>query len=119
MTEKDYFTPVKFPNLEDLEKPKAPPETDEIPDISEALKTIKIEIGRMQDGTSDYRPGALHLEKSQCPATVALKRLEERPGKKNLVAFLTCALSDFGARASGYFKDEISKHYVEVHRLNG
>ena len=119
MSKKEYFTPVEFPALEDLQPEPAPPETDEIPDIKDAIKIIRTEIGRMQDGTSDYRGGALHLEKGQSPATIALDKLEQRPGKKNLVNFLTCATQDFGARASSFFKDEISKHYLEVHRLNG
>ena len=117
MSKKEYFTPVELPALEDLQPEPAPPETDEIPDIKDAIKVIRTEIGRMQDGTSDYRSGSLHLEKGQSPATIALDKLEKRPGKKNLVNFLVCARQDFGTRAAGFFKDEISKHYLEAQSL--
>jgi hypothetical protein len=116
--DKDYFKPVEFPALDKMKERAEAPETDDIPDIKEPLKVIKTEIQRMQDGTSEYRPGALQLPKGQCPATIALERLQERPGKKNLRTFLLAAQQDFGTRAAAFFFDEISKHYLEVHKLD-
>lgn len=108
---KDYFTPIEF--IEETEEVK-PVETDELPFYKEPLDVIEREIQRMQDGTSDLKQGYLYLVKGSCPAIVALKRLKDRPGKKNLRTFLEVAEQDFGTRAVQWFKNEISKRYPEV-----
>lgn len=108
---KDYFTPIEFKEEEEV---VTPVETDELPFYKEPLDVIEREIQRMQDGTSDLKQGFLYLTKGQCPATEALKRLKDRPGKKNLKIFLELAEQDFGARAAQWFKNEVSKRYPEV-----
>ena len=111
-----YF---KLPSIE-IEGPKEvkPVDTDDIPDISEAIKVIQREIQRIQDGTSDLRTGAMQFPKGEIPATVSLLRLIERPGKKNLKTFLACAHQDFGMRVTEFFIDEISKSYLEIFKLD-
>jgi hypothetical protein len=94
------------PNTPEKSKPEKPFDGAK---LMEAENTIRMEIGKIRKGTSNYHHYAVEPGSFGFPAANQLTVFMEKPCEKTYQAFKEIAVQDFGALAGNYFMELIDE----------
>lgn len=95
---KEYFKEVFKEEPEEL-APKVSKKKFNDQALKKGIAFAEAEIQRLQDGTSEFKKGALYLGANKNPAVLAtLKRFKNDPNLKTLKTFLEIAKQDLTLR---------------------
>ncbi len=117
----ELFTPVKFelPKKEE-EAPLHPTQEDttfpELEAFHPVLEKIRLEMTKVEAGTSKLHRSPMYFPKGINPASNTLAVFEKDPSEKVLCSFIDIVKQDYGSSVKDQFVDWIKEVYPRLPR---